>query len=361
MGRRLGHHCYSSFGGYRTVHCSPWLARMSDLLDQRAQSCYSQTGRYDIVRGGGLWIASFVIANGTDHVGRPRSLVHQVIMEEQSAPPIFSPLFLRGACLDSLAHADPALEQRLVTDLDALNVRALMPAPDRFGSFLRGPARPVILSAYDALNNPGDPVVCELPHPDRIAEDLAPALACVMVHGQRFQFSTLDRLLPDPFGAAGPRVQLRSGVSGGGGHRSSTTILDLSLASPGHVLVEILERSQEPHKVLFLFRQLPVAELFQAPPLMSLLRLVLDGRLSLDQQGVPQFGLPGGRGLAALLCELGGLAVVRCGLERWAASQRAHLADPEQADELDQRIIACRSHDDIDALFLAGDPFGLPV
>ncbi len=343
--RRLGHHCYTSVGGYRTLHCSPWLEPLRPLLDERAQTCYAEAGRFDLAHGGGIWLASFVISNGVDHVRRPRNLVHQVVIEEKNIPPIFSPLFLRQVCLDRLDHDDPALEQRLSTDFEHIDLGREMPSPDRFGQLFTGPANPIIVACYEALAHPDQPVRVPVSKVEACLSDLPAALCAPLVHPSAFHLSSLEHPLAYPFQEHAAAVHIRNG----GRSLKSSTITTSGLDSPPRVLTEIVARHPQPHRLLLLLRRLPLPQLFHPQGLMQLLHQSLDGGGALNHQGLPQLGTGQGQAFLCTLLRLGGVDVVREALMNWSQSLATRI-DPELQDDIDARIIACTSEAELSAL-----------
>ncbi|MFW5829596.1 MAG: hypothetical protein ACOCXA_04980, partial [Planctomycetota bacterium] len=342
--RRIGHHCYTSLGGYRSVHLSPWLEPMRALLEQRALACYSETDAFDLVHGGGFWLATFVIPNGVDHVRRPRNLVQQVVVEDASIPPIFSPLFLRATCLERLDQNDPALEQRLITDIADIDLRRLMPPPERFGELFSGPAGEVVVACYEAMARPEDSMAVTVERFEACREDLTAALCAPMVHGERCHISCLSRPLPDPFGDSAARVHIRHGKQ----VRTRGTVAVAGVDSPARLLTELVARSRQPQRLLLLLRRLPVPQVLDSGGLMQLLRLSLDDRLILDAHGLPQLGRGNGLAVLTALLRLGGLHTVRDALAGWSATL-AHLQG-DVLDDIDARIIACAGEAELAAL-----------
>jgi hypothetical protein len=257
--RPLGHHLFTSFGGQRTVHCSPWLIDRLPMLEDRAQAAYHHPGSWEAVHTAGHWLFTSVAANGVDHVGRPRQLVHQVALQDAHVPPVFSPLWLRRAVLPRLDSGDPAaVSARLAGDLAALDLRTLMPDPAGFAALLRSPVRVAAGAMLHALSRPG--VLVDQPLRglaaafDQVAAVLAAALihqpACRIVHGEGSlpatgpALSTLRLADYDPArGMSGETMFMD------GGHYPSDWLLDT------------IADAAQPPRMLFLLRRVPLASL----------------------------------------------------------------------------------------------------
>ncbi len=284
--RRLSHHVYTSFGGQRTAFLSPELEPSRAMLEERARQAYAEVGQFDCVHQDGRWIATFVLANGVDHVNRPRSLVHQVVLESALAPAVFSPLFLRAATLPRLEHDNPALGHRLTTDLDLLDLRSQMPAPEDLLRLLRGRMRPLMTALLRALARPGLPVRQQVVDFSSQHADFAAASAALLVHAPDVQISTCARPLPT---ADVPADLAQLFIQPDSERRmlSETMFVDAGVFVAAEDLLDLIVQAAQPPRILFLLRQIPLPSLLRQPLISELKAAFLGTTLTLGRDGVP--------------------------------------------------------------------------
>ena len=342
--RRIGHHIYTSFGGYRTVYCSEWLQDRSKQLEARAQACYVDIGGFDCRMTGDEWTATFVIDNGVDHVGRPRGLVQQVVFSANDSPPVFSPLLLRAVCLENLQYEDPQLGKRLIEDFDALDLATLMPRPSVFAELIAGPVRPILEQGFRALVEPEEAVILTgFEHRDRVMADLPAALCVLLLHDAAWHLSSLSQ----PLGLTGSDTHPRLFLPGGRGYRQGKTSSIRRAPEtfePGKLVLDLIAANPKPHLVLFLLRRLAPKQLFQVVPLQRLIQLQAAGQMTLDREGELELAKDASHALDVLtvIQALGGQLIVNHVLTRWTE----HLSvDPEDLQELDARILAATNPD----------------
>ncbi|MFM2089970.1 MAG: hypothetical protein RLZZ127_459 [Planctomycetota bacterium] len=248
--RPLLHHLFTSFGGQRTVHASPGLADQLPALEARAQAAYHAGPGWECLHADGLWLATFAIGNGTDHVGRPRMLVHQVAIRDNHLPALFSPLWLRRATLARLDSPDPgALAARLPDDLAGIDLRTVLPPPAEFSQLLLAPVRAAAGALLQALRRAGAHVEQEVPGALAGGDALAAVLCAALLHQPACRISTWRTPLPMPAGSAAPStLVLRDAATArtstaetmlGGGFYPSDWILDL-LAGSGPTLPRLM-------------------------------------------------------------------------------------------------------------------------
>ncbi len=347
--KRLGHHCYTSIGGYKTVHCSPWLESVRGVLDRRAQACYSEVGRFDCIRRDGLWIATFVLANGVDHVRRPRTLVHQVVFESANEPPVFSPFFLKLACLERLDHEDPALEHRLVTDLDQLNLREHMPHPQQFGAALQGDTVDFLLAFYESVMHAEEPETCLIKDIDSLLETIRPGSCLATIHGVDFHVSSLQHPL-DNYDL--PSVHIVNEMT-----RQCDMDSSILLPSSSRCILDIFLEAEQPHLFLFLFRHLSLRQLVEGEGTHDLFRLVLEKRVCLDPAGFPLVNehFPE---LARVLMGLGGSAVLQHVLRKWLETA-GMLSEPALADDCEEYLNKLTSAEALTTFFTFLEHYGI--
>lgn len=141
MDLALRHHVFSSVGGYKTLYASPGLPRdLADDLESFARRIYRRVSgppiRCTLRLADGTHCETKIFRNGSDHVGRPRSCVHTVIVsrDQIAAVPFLSPLELDGGYflqadsdlrgiagrLTRHLAIDPAERPRLAPLIDAL-------------------------------------------------------------------------------------------------------------------------------------------------------------------------------------------------------------------------------------------------
>lgn len=321
--RRLGHHLYTSFGGQRTTYVSPWLAEWREILENRARACYGEVGAFDLLHAHGLWLATFVVANGFDHVKRPRSLVHTVVLEDANVPAVFSPLILRNACLARLDHEDPAVGHRLNQDLDPL-LRTALPRPQELARVLQGPARPLLAGFLHALQQPGVPVDVAMVSPGEIIADLSFGLCAVLMHGPQCHISSLAHVLPDD----SPRAVLHlcpptAGKAAVGRETvgRETDEFGQPMWAGSEQLLDFIAEDAQPPRLLFFLRQAALDKLLE-PDALDYLRGAFEMvKPTLDTDGVPGFQHDQAHAelLLQALLRVGALGLLRTVLERWSA------------------------------------------
>lgn len=293
--RRLGHHIYSSFSGQRTVWLSPWLEDLRGVLEARAQACYHYPDRYDIIHCGGWWLITFVCPNGQDHVGRPRQLVHQMLLSSQEAPAIFSPLFVREACLSRLSHDDPSIEQRLIHDLDLIDLSRVMPSPAEFGNVLRGRARPCLSALLRILLQPGAEQEVALGTDDGLRKEFSAALCVVLLHRPDCHISNLPQPLAAPpwCTQVPPLLRLKIPDASASSVRSlrvssEHTMMAQPLSERGEWMLDVVSAAQYPPQVLLLLRRIPLQSLLDPPHCTALMGVLLTIIELLGRDGVPR-------------------------------------------------------------------------
>lgn len=287
--RQLSHHVYTSFGGQRTAFLSPELESLRNLLEDRARQAYPETGHFDCVHQDGRWIATFVIANGVDHVNRPRSLVHQLVIGSHLTPAVFSPLFLRAAALPRLEHDNPALGHRLAADLDQIDLRSQMPAPDDLNRLLRGRMRPLMTAMLRALANDEAPIRQQVTDFSSQHADFAAASAALLVHAPDIQLSSLAHPLspPDP---SQPLARLFLLPDTERRMVSETMFIDQGVFAAAEELLDLIVQTPQPPRILFLLRLIPLPSLLKHGLIRELKTALLaaaprferDGQLQLD-------------------------------------------------------------------------------
>ncbi len=94
----LGHHVYSSLNGYKTIHATAGIPpAVLQKAEGFARRCYRLVGRRPLrghFRAGDEWSACLRgVQVGTDHVGRPRTAVHTILIRDEDSArlPWFSP------------------------------------------------------------------------------------------------------------------------------------------------------------------------------------------------------------------------------------------------------------------------------
>jgi hypothetical protein len=313
--RRLGHHLYTSFGGQRTTHLSPWLADWREILEDRARECYPGVGQFDILHAHGLWLATFVMANGFDHVKRPRSLVHQIVLEDANVPAVFSPLILRQACLTRLDHEDPAIGHRLPQDLDPL-MRSTLPKPQELARVLHGPARPLLAGFLHALQQPGTPVAVTMLSLGDVMADLSFGLCAVLMHGPECHLSSLAHPLPDDQ----PRAVLHLQPAASAGGATDSDEFGQVMFAGAEQLLDFIAGDPKPPRLLFFLRQCALARLLEAEPVDYLRTAFEVVAPTLDHDGIPQFKPDQARAelLLQALLRVEARGVLRAVLDRWA-------------------------------------------
>lgn len=342
--RPLGHHLYTSFGGQRTVYLSPWLEGLRGLLEQRARLAYATPGAFDGVHQGGRWIATFSSGNGLDHVGRPRTLVHQLVVASEQAPPVFSPLLLRSAALTRLEHDNPAIGHHLPADLDALDLRAALPAPSDLPRLLAGPARVLAHALLRALAEPGQPVrevVSDLP---ALLPDFAAASSLVLVHAPPVQITSMPQPLPVPEPQQPLAVlALSSGQPrhGGGAHETLAWHSAADLAA--EAVLSLIAEAPQPPRVLFLLRRIPLPRLLASDIAVELHASLRQASVGFDRDGLPLMPPtdPASHRVLAVLQRAEAWELVSDILHGWRNDLiAAGLADPEWVVACD----ACLAH-----------------
>ncbi|GDY13366.1 hypothetical protein LBMAG53_22440 [Planctomycetota bacterium] len=316
--RRLGHHLYTSLGGQRTVFCSAWLAGWRAWLERRAGELYGEPGSFDIVQVSGLWVAGFVQPNGVDHVGRPRQLVHQIVLEATNAPAIFSPLLLRHALLGRLDHDDPGIEHRLINDLDRLDWSAVMPTPQDFPRILRGPARPALRGLLRAQRHPGTAERIQLTGLSDHLADLAAGSCAVLMHGQAVRICALAALRPEPDAGVLPTVHL---TSGGTTRMHSDRLTGMADAEDW---LDLIANAGQPHRVLQLLRQADLTRLLDPVRIAGLRTATSSGWPGFDRDGtvLVQPSWPQAGPLLVALLAVGAEPAVRSTLSRWRPTRQ---------------------------------------
>lgn len=316
--RRLGHHLYTSLGGQRTVFCSAWLAGWRAWLERRAGELYGEPGSFDLVQVSGLWVAGFVQPNGVDHVGRPRQLVHQIVLEATNAPAVFSPLLLRHALLNRLDHDDPNIEHRLVTDLDRLDWSAVMPTPQDFPRILRGPVRPALRGMLRALRHPGTVERVQLTGLSDHLADLAAGSCAVLMHGQAVRICSLATLRPESDAGSLPTVHL---TPGGTTRMQSDRLTGLADAEDW---LDLIANAGQPHRVLQLLRQADPKKLLDPVRIAGLRAATTSGWPGFDREGtvLVQPSSPQAGPLLAALLVVGADSAVRASLSRWRLTRQ---------------------------------------
>jgi hypothetical protein len=151
----VGHHVYTSFGGQRTVHLSPSLAGWGALLEERAAAAYGAEPGFEAAPWPGGWCLTAAVANGRDHVGRPRSLVHQLVIASPCAVSAATPLLALPLLLPRLDHDDPFLDRRLASELAGADAPdAVLPGPAGLVAACGGAAA-VLAGAVEAVAGGG--------------------------------------------------------------------------------------------------------------------------------------------------------------------------------------------------------------
>ena len=324
MPRPLAHHLFTSFNGQRTVHVSPSLAALLPVLEARAQVAYHHPGGWECLHAGGRWLLTSVVANGTDHVGRPRQLVHQVALDDEVAPPVFSPLWLRRAVLPRLDNPEPAaIAARLAHDFDALDTRTLMPEPAVFADLLRSPLKAVAGALLHALSGPGRSQTQVVPGLATAGDRVAAVMAAALVHAPVCRITTLPEALPTWPGVGSlPQVSLSEGDQGVPGG----TMMFGGGAYPSDWILDAIAQATQPARVLFLLRRLPLDGMLSPAGAAMLKPVFRPLELPLGKDGVPEPDMTDertGAWLAALV-RAGGTSLVAEVLSRWSRSHPGH-------------------------------------
>ena len=320
MPRPLAHHLFTSFNGQRTVYVSPSLATWLPLLEARAQVAYHHPGGWECLHAGGRWLLTAVVANGTDHVGRPRQLVHQVALDDEVAPPVFSPLWLRRAVLPRLDNPEPAaIAARLAQDFDALDPRTLMPEPTVFADLLRSPLKAVAGALLHALSGSGRAQTQVVPGLAAAGDKVAVVLVAALMHAPVCRITTLPEALPAwPGVGTVPQVSLSEGDQGIPGG----TMMFGGGAFPSDWILDAIAQSAQPARVLFLLRRLPLDGILSPAGAAILKPVFRPLELPLGKDGVPEPDMADertGAWLAALV-RAGGASLVAEVFARWSRS-----------------------------------------
>ncbi|MCS6969657.1 MAG: hypothetical protein RMM29_07780 [Planctomycetota bacterium] len=285
--RPLGHHLYTSFGGQRTVYLSPWLDGERQFLEHRARLAYATPGGIDGIHQQGRWIATFTFANGLDHVGRPRTLVHQLVVSSQDAPPVFSPFLLRSAALTRLEHDNPAIAHHLPADLDSIDLRAALPAPEELPRLFGGPVRALANALLRALADPGNPVRESVPDLPQLLPAFTAASSLLLVHAPPVQITTLPQPLPLPDPQHPPAALILTGQSPRAPSPYDTLHCQSSAGLAAEALLDLIAEAPQPPRVLFLLRRIPLRTLLIPSIALELHAALRAAPLSFDRNGLP--------------------------------------------------------------------------
>lgn len=317
---RLGHHVFTSFGGQRTVFLSPWLASWRERLDERATAAYAGDPGFEVVHGQGCWWITLVSANGRDHVGRPRQLVHQVVVEDTALTPPVSPLALLPHLLTRLEHDDPYLGQRLPDPLPSI---ALPAAPDLVAACTA--ARPILAGAMDAILT-GQ--WSSLAAPAEAFDAIVATAGIPWAFDRSLWVGTFARPLPPPAAAPTAGVRLWS---------SPSATVPVA-GSAGAWLVDLLLRHGRPGSLVGLLASLP-ATVWSSPAQRALLgNAIHAGWPDVITDGVPQIA-PDDHRTEPLLCALVALGAPALA-SRVMSAWRPVVAGSRLAGELEHAILA---------------------
>lgn len=310
--RRLGHHVYTSFAGQRTVYLSPWLAGAQGLFEARASGIYAEPGALDVLHQDGLWLVTTCHPNGTDHVGRPRQLVHQMAIADVDLPVLMPAPLLTRLTLTRLEHDDPALDRRLPQDLDQVDLGALMPRPDTLPGLLRGPTRSVLAAFLAAVRQPGRTITVR---PQPLAEalrDLPAALLAVLVHRPPCRISTRSEPLPGPRPASLPTLLIADGKGSAGRDLGETLMAVDEFADTAWWPDTVAGAGLAAPRMLLLLREIPLVALLDYQGSSALRRALRTPGIDFDREGTPLLPAdsPAARELAQALIAAGAATAV---------------------------------------------------
>ena len=339
----VAHHVYTSFGGYKTVHCCDDLRPQQERLESQAENLISGEQGFVIRRDAQAWWVIAIRKNGFDHVGRPRSLVHTIAVDhsQNKLPLVFSPAFLLVLTLDRLEHEDPGLSYRLPTTMadlpQQLSERGfdqLVTNQELLRECLRGEARSLFIASYDAMAAEDEITRIRNSVIDGIVDNrLAAGLLPFWVHQQDCVISNLRHMVVGDAGVA--KLYIDEAIE-------SARITQSGRMSIGHILIELFNHITEPISLFWLLAALPNSDRLNRETMRALYEAVAKYGWPLTLRSVQKgLGLKDNMPCLHVLSAvtgLGGLKVLHQLLFEWR-SQQTNL-DPEVQELLDARLVA---------------------